>query len=530
MESDWKLNSVIYQIYPRTFQDSNNDGIGDLPGIISRLDYIKNLGVTAIWLSPIYRSPQIDFGYDVSDYKDIDPIFGTLADFERLVQECKERKLQILMDYIPNHTSSQHPWFQESRSSKNNLKSDWYIWGDAGRNGEAPNNWLSVFGGSAWEFDEARQQYYLHTFDKSQPDLNWRNPDVQEEMFDVLRFWMDKGVDGFRVDVPYHIFKDPLLRDESPNPDYAEGVHNFFNSLHHVHTAWLPESMEMMRQFAEVLQEYKNKFMVAEAWGEISDLIKLSNTVGWRYFVPFNFSLITLPWRADVHKEFIDMYDSELGGGYLPCYVLGNHDTSRIASRVGQKQARVGALLQLTLRGLPFIYNGEELGMIDGEISREMIKDIFEINSPGLCLGRDPQRTPMQWDDTNNAGFSTHIPWLPVGSSYRFINVKTQEEDPHSMLSLYKLLIHIRNQHGALREGNYVKIPQPQKDIFAFIREKDASRVLVLANFSKKNISISLDFHKARMICNTSLTGLQESVDLNNFIVKADEGYVFVLE
>ena len=314
--NDWPLNATIYQIYPRSFQDSNGDGIGDINGIISRLDYLNDgtensLGVNTIWLSPIYPSPMVDFGYDVADYKDIDPVFGTLADFDRLLAECHKREIKVLMDFIPNHTSSMHAWFEESRSSKNNPKRDYYIWKDPNSVGLAPNNWLSVIGGSAWEFDPHTKQYYMHSFHKEQPDLNWRNPDVMREMLDVLRFWMDRGVDGFRVDVPEWMIKEERFLDEPENPLFAgDSSEDPYHRLIHTYTLAQTEYVDIVKKFVEVLERYDKKFIVTEVWSSNNELIKIYNKIEKHFFAPFNFFMLNVPWDATIHREYIDRFDN----------------------------------------------------------------------------------------------------------------------------------------------------------------------------------------------------------------------------
>jgi alpha-glucosidase len=527
---NWSLGTVVYHIYVRSFKDSNSDGIGDLNGVIQKIDYIASLGVNAIWLSPIYPSPQFDFGYDVAEYKDIDPVYGSLREFDELVTVCHERGIKIMMDYVPNHTSVDHTWFKESRKSTDNKKRDWYIW-RKGKNGGPPNNWLSVFGGSGWEYDEASDEYYFHTFDKNQPDLNWRNPEVVKEMLSYFDFWIDRGVDGFRVDVPYHLFKDEKFRDEPPNPNYNGATMGLYESLQHIHTAWLPESFLMMKEFTKVLQKYSDKFMVTEAWGSIDDLIKLYNTVGWKYYAPFNFSLITLPWTAEAHKNYIDTYDRELGDTYIPCYVLGNHDTPRVGSRIGKEQARVAAMLQLSLRGMPFIYMGEEIGMENAVLEKDEIRDTFEINSPGLGLGRDPQRTPMQWDMSLHAGFSPVKPWLPVNSNYKEIKVEEEDENKESMLSYYKHLIKIRKHFTALREGSYLSIPHPAENVLAYFRQNGEEKILVLLNFDDKPKKISLPEFHGKVICNTlALSKEGEQIQFDEYELQPNEGYIVLLE
>ncbi len=532
-EFSWPLEAIVYHIYVRSFKDTNNDGIGDLAGLIEKIDYLHtSLCVNALWLSPIYSSPQKDFGYDIADYTNIDPMYGSLNDFDQLVHILHKRDIKILMDYVPNHTSSKHTWFLESRSSKNNPKRNWYVWKDPKPDGSPPNNWLSFFGGSAWKLDEKTNQYYLHSFDVDQPDLNWRNPDVVKAMHQVLRFWLNRGVDGFRVDAVYCLFKDEDFRDEPINPTYVVGAHDPYEMLYHPYTFALPETIDMIKQFADILKEYKNKFMVTEAYLPVKELIKLYTTVSWKWFVPFNFSLLTVPWKAEDHKIFIDEFDATIGEVYIPSYVSGNHDRSRMVTRVGQKQARIAAMLMLTLRGMPFIYYGDEIGMKDSDIPKEYIQDPFEKNVPGLKLGRDPQRTPMQWDNSFHAGFTKGNPWLPVNREYKMYNVKREEKDPHSMLSLYKKLIILRKKYNALRFGTYVPLPHPTQNVLAFMRNyKDKEKLLILLNFSPEVKKISLDIQKARVVAHSSLIAQEGTViNLKNLTLQPDEGYIFSLD
>lgn len=529
-EINWQSNAVVYHLYVRSFKDSNNDGIGDLQGIINKLDYLDDtMDVDAIWLSPIYPSPQVDFGYDISDYKNINSIFGTLEIFDELIKEAHKHTIKIMMDYVPNHTSDQHTWFQESKSSKDNAKRNWYIWADPKSDGSAPNNWLSHFGGSAWTFDPTTQQYYLHLFNKHQPDLNWRNPFVEKEMLSVLRFWMDRGVDGFRVDVPYVIYKDLYFQDEPLNPNYTEGNHDPFDMLLHTKTLWQPEFFQLMKKFSKTLQEYKGKFMVTETWTDLSGLIKTYAAAGWKYFQPFNFSLITLPWKADIHKKYIDEYVKILGDIYIPCWVLGNHDKHRVASRIGEKQARIAAMLQLMLPGFPFIYYGEEIGMLNGILPKEKIMDPYEIMSPGLGLGRDPERTPLQWDTSQNAGFTDKTPWLPINEDYKTTNIETELNKPHSSLSLYKKLIKLRKENIILAEGKYIPLSQPTENVFSFMREKDDKKILVLLNFDEKDKKISLNLKFAKILCSATMEKNNAVIDLTNCTLKGNEGYIIEL-
>ena len=475
----WWQRGIVYQVYPRSFQDSNGDGIGDLEGIRRRLDHLTRLGVDAVWISPFYPSPMADFGYDVSDYCDVDPVFGTLADFDRLIAAAHERGLKLILDYVPNHSSDRHPWFVESRSSRTNPKRDWYVWRDAALDGGPPNNWLSEFGGSAWAWDAPTGQYYYHAYLKEQPDLNWRNPEVVRAMLDVLRFWFDRGVDGFRVDAIHHLIEDAQFRDNPPNPDWRPGM-SPSRRLLRVHTMDQPEVHEAIVAMRRVADAYADRVLIGEAWLPIDRLMAYYGVDLGGFHLPFNFHLITTAWTAEAVGALIDTYEAALPPGGWPNWVLGNHDRSRVASRLGAAQARVAAMLLLTLRGTPTIYQGEELGMTDVAIPPDQVRDPWEKNVPGLGLGRDPERTPMPWDASPNAGFTEGAPWLPLGSDWRTVNVAAQESDPRSMLSLYRALISLRRIEPALSVGAYAPV-RAEKDVLAYERRADR-RVLIALN------------------------------------------------
>lgn len=476
----WWQHGIIYQIYPRSFQDSNGDGIGDLPGIASRLDYLSWLGVHAIWLSPIYPSPMADFGYDVADYTGIEPIFGTLDDFDRLVDEAHARNLKIILDFVPNHTSERHPWFQESRSSRDDPKRDWYIWADPGKDGGPPNNWQSVFGGPAWELDEKTGQYYYHAFLRQQPDLNWRNAEVQDAMMDVLRFWMERGVDGFRVDVIWHVVKDKDFRDNPINPDYTpeESPHRKFIETYNVDQ---PEVHEIIEKMRGVIDSYDERVLIGEIYLPLERLVAYYGPDGAGVHLPYNFQLIELPWEASAIAKAVSSYEALLPEFAWPNWVLGNHDKSRIAARTSREQARVAAMLLFTLRGTPTLYYGDEIGMTDVSIEPHQVQDPYEKNVPGLGLGRDPQRTPMQWSPGKNAGFTTGQPWLPVGSDAGVYNVEREKEDPASFLNLHRELIRLRNEERALDVGDYAPLGSSGA-LMAYVRKKDARILFVVLN------------------------------------------------
>ncbi len=458
----WWQRGTVYQVYPRSFMDANGDGVGDLAGVVSRLDYLRWLGVDALWLSPIYPSPMKDFGYDVSDYTAVDPLYGTLEDFDRLVEAAHARGLKVILDFVPNHTSDEHPWFRESRSSRDNPKRDWYIWRDA------PNNWRSCFGGSAWQLDEATGQYYYHAFLPEQPDLNWRNPEVVQAMLGVLRFWLERGVDGFRVDVLWHLVKDEHFADNPPNPAWREGM-DPYNALVPVHTTDRPEVHDIVVQMRRLLDAWPERVLIGEIYLPIERLVAYYGADLQGAHLPFNFQLLSAPWDAAHLAALIAEYERMLPQGAWPNWVLGNHDRPRVASRVGPAQARVAAMLLLTLRGTPTLYYGDELGMQDVPIAPERVQDPFERRVPGLGLGRDPVRTPMQWSAEPGAGFTTAEPWLPLSSDFEVINVETQRRDPRSMLSLYQQLIALRRGDSALEVGSFAPLDAPP-GVLAYLR------------------------------------------------------------
>jgi alpha-glucosidase len=415
MTHHWWQSGVIYQIYPRSFRDASGDGIGDLAGIAEKLDHCAGLGVDALWLSPIFPSPMADFGYDVADYTNVAAIFGTLEDFDALVAQAAERNLKIILDYVPNHTSDQHPWFLASRASRSDPKRDWYLWHDAAADGSPPNNWLSNFGGSAWEWDAATRQYYYHSFLKEQPDLNWRNPDVVAAMHEVLRFWLRRGLAGFRIDVLWMLIKDDQWRDNPPNPAYHAGMPLFHSQLP-LYTTDRPETQEIVAGLRAVAEEFGDRVLIGEIYLPLERLMAYYGKELRGVQLPFNFQLLQTHWNARDIAAAIDRYEAALPRGGWPNWVLGNHDRPRIASRVGAAQARVAGLMLFTLRGTPTLYYGDEIGMHDVVIPADRIQDPLEKNVPGAGLGRDPCRTPMQWDASRYAGFSEHAPWLPIAA------------------------------------------------------------------------------------------------------------------
>ncbi|HEX2138378.1 MAG TPA: alpha-amylase family glycosyl hydrolase [Woeseiaceae bacterium] len=523
----WWKHGVIYQIYPRSFQDSNGDGIGDLRGIIERLDYLAWLGVDAVWISPIYPSPMADFGYDVADYTDVDPIFGTLADFDELLARAHGLGLKVLLDFVPNHTSDRHPWFLEARRSRESPGRDWYIWRDPAPDGGPPNNWLSDFGGSAWEWDERTGQYYYHAYLKQQPDLNWRNPEVRAAMYDVLRFWLDRGVDGFRVDVLWHLIKDDRFRDNPVNPDWTPDMPPHKRVLQ-LYSADRPEVHEVVEEMRNVLEEYgEDRLMIGEIYLPLARLVSYYGRDLRGAHLPFNFHLIEAQWHARNLDREIDEYEAALPDGGWPNWVLSNHDKPRIAARVGSRQARVAAMLLLTLRGTPTIYYGDELGMHDVDIPPECVRDPFELNVPGKGFGRDPQRTPMQWSGGPNAGFTTGTPWLPVPADARSVNVDAEAEDPGSMLSLYRRLLALRRESAALSAGCYVPL-QASGDVLAYARRAASERWLIVLNLGAEPAETSLPC-RCRIVLSTHGDRDGESLD-TPLRLRGDEGILALEE
>lgn len=489
MDASWWQTGIIYQIYPRSFMDSNGDGIGDLPGIRQKLDYLQWLGVNAIWISPIYPSPMADFGYDISDHTAIHPIFGDLDAFDQLLNEAHACGIKVILDFVPNHTSDQHPWFLESRSSRDNAKRDWYIWADPAADGGPPNNWVSNFGGRAWSYDSQTGQYYYHAYLREQPDLNWRNPDVEAAMLDVMQFWLQRGVDGFRVDALRQLVKDDQLRDNPINPDYtvAQSPYKAFLPLY---TTDLPETMVAVERMRETLDHYPERVLIGELYLPLERLVAYYGTNGSGCHLPFNFHLIFTEWTASAIADLIQRYEAILPPDGWPNWVLGNHDKARIASRIGHAQAPVAAMLLLTLRGTPTLYYGDELGMQDVPIAPDQVQDPYERNVPGLGLGRDPERTPMQWTVELNAGFTRGTPWLPIAHDYQTHNVEVQREAPDSMLSLYRRLIAFRHQEPAMQVGTYAWI-QSQDNVLAYLREAQGQRFLVVLNLGDTDASFT---------------------------------------
>jgi alpha-glucosidase len=502
----WWQSSVIYQIYPRSFQDSNADGIGDLPGITARLDYLQRLGVDAIWLSPIYPSPMADFGYDVADYVDIDPMFGTLADFDRLVAAAHARNVRVILDLVPNHSSDEHPWFVQSRRSRDNPYRDWYIWRDPAPDGGPPNNWQSNFGGPAWTFDETTGQYYLHLFDPKQPDLNWRNPAVVAAIHDAMRFWFRRGIDGFRIDVIWMLIKHSDFPDNPPNPEWKPGDPTQWRHIR-VYDQHQPDVHDVIRGLRRVADEFGDTVLIGEIYMPPEELVRYYGADHDGVQLPYNFNLVTLPtWDAPSVRAMVERYEAALPTGAWPNYVLGNHDQSRTATRVGPERARTAQMLLLTLRGTPTLYYGEEIGIEDVPIPQALVVDPQGLRTPGMT--RDVARTPMQWDGTPGAGFSGARAWLPLAADAPVRNVAAQEADPQSLLFLTRRLLELRRALPALQRGSYTTVPTTaDAEVFAYRRGDAADGCLIVLNFGPTAYTLDLSAvaATATIVCATGL-------------------------
>ena len=525
----WWQSGVLYQIYPRSFQDSNGDGVGDLKGILARLPHLVELGVDALWLSPIFPSPMADFGYDIENYTDIASLFGSLADFDALLVATHRHGLKLLLDLVPNHTSDRHPWFLNSRQSRDDPQRDWYIWRDPAPDGGPPNNWMSEFGGSAWQRDERTEQYFYHAFLKEQPDLNWRNPQVRAAIHDVMRFWLARGVDGFRVDVIWHLIKDELFRDNPSNPGFGPGRPPHERVLP-LYTTDRPEIHDVVAGLRRVLDEFDDRVLIGEIYLPIERLVAYYGTELRGAHLPFNFTLLQAPWNARAIESLIAEYDAALPDGGWPNWVLGNHDRPRLASRIGRAQARIAAMLLLTLRGTPTIYYGEEIGMRQVAIPPEWVKDPFEKNVPGIGVGRDGCRTPMQWSPTRNAGFSAGEPWLPVGPDFRSRNVENQRADPTSILNLYRGLLALRRAHPALVAGSYQPVAA-QGDLLLYRREHAGDRILVALNMGgdPTNVRPGKMSLRGRILLSSHADRNDERLD-GELDLRGNEGVIIGLE
>ncbi|MDW7740522.1 MAG: alpha-glucosidase [Bacillota bacterium] len=558
---EWWKRGVFYQIYPRSFLDTMGNGIGDLNGIIEKLDYLNDgtansLGIDAIWFSPFFVSPDLDFGYDVADYCDIATCYGSLDDFDRLLKEAHKRNIRIMIDLVLNHTSDQHRWFKESRSSRDNPKRDWYIWRDGrGPRNAPPNNWKNNFFGSAWAWDEITGQYYLHSFLKEQPDLNWFNPEVRQAIHKVIRFWLERGVDGFRLDVAHCYCQDEEFRD---NPSVFHRIKRFRHSpfwdrplivnifqllelpelQDKVYSRHHPETHNILKEFRKIFDEYpgttsvgeinsENPALVASYYGDNNDELHMN----------FYFSLAQNRWKASAFRRSVERWENNLPSKAWPAYTFSNHDIMRAISRYARKgqedkRARLLAMMLLTLRGTPFIYYGEEIGMKEAKLPRQALKDPVGIKWFPIYRGRDGARTPMQWTAERHAGFTSAEPWLPAGPEVESRNVAYQEKDPASLLNLYKKLIHLGKRSPALQEGLYSSITSGVAgDCYFYLRESNGERLLVALNFSngKRKYDTSLLADQSRILLSTDPNRGEEVIQ-DELVLKPLEGCIVLLK
>jgi len=499
----WWRGAVIYQVYPRSLMDSNADGIGDIPGIIEKLDYIASLGVDAIWVSPFFKSPMKDFGYDISDYRDIDPIFGNLDDFDRLIKQAHAKGIKIIIDQVLSHTSDQHAWFEESRQCRNNPKADWYVWADPREDGTPPNNWLSIFGGCAWEWEPRREQYYLHNFLKSQPDLNFHNPEVQAEILDEIEFWLKKGVDGLRLDAITFCFHDQQLRDNPAKPKEERKGRGFsednpYAFQYHWYNNDRPENLQFLESVRELMDRYPGSVTLGEISSEDSLATMAEYTKGdKRLHTTYSFELLVEKFSTQYIRETVETLESRLGGGW-PCWSIGNHDVRRVMTRWGGDEkpdalAKLFNAMMLSLRGSACSYQGEELGLTEADIQQHELQDPYGITFWPRFKGRDGCRTPMPWQrDQHHAGFSTaETTWLPIPEEHKVRAVDVQDNAPESVLNAYRTFIQWRKDQPALRLGDIAFLDAPEGQML-FTRRHDDQSLLVALNFTDREITLAM--------------------------------------
>lgn len=497
----WWRGAVIYQVYPRSLMDTNGDGVGDIPGIIAKLDYIESLGVDAIWVSPFFRSPMKDFGYDISDYRDVDPLFGSLEDVDRLIAETHKRGIRIMIDQVLSHTSDQHAWFQQSRQSRDNIRADWYVWADARADGTPPNNWLAIFGGSAWEWEPRRQQYYLHNFLKSQPDLNFHNPAVQEQILREVQFWLDRGVDGLRLDAINFCFHDRQLRNNPPKP-VAErkgggfSADNPYAYQRHLYNNTQPENIHFLQRLRALMDRYPGTVSLGEISSEDSLATMAEYTAGEdRLHMAYSFELLSHECSPAYIKRTVETLESHLREGW-PCWSIGNHDVARVVSRWGGREgnaafARVLNAMLLSLRGSVCTYQGEELGLSEVRLDYENLRDPYGLAFWPMFKGRDGCRTPMPWTEEEYGGFSKVPPWLPVASEHRQQSVALQEAHDRSVLNAYRQFVRWRKQQPALRIGD-IAFWTAADNLLAFERRLDDETLLAVFNLGEEKQRLPL--------------------------------------
>jgi alpha-glucosidase len=522
IDASWWRGAVIYQIYPRSFLDTNGDGVGDLPGIIQRLDYVASLGVDAIWIAPFFRSPMADFGYDIADYRDVDPLFGTLEDFDQLLTKAHGLGLKVMIDQVLSHTSDQHAWFKGSRENRENDKADWYVWADAKPDGSAPNNWLSIFGGSAWKWEPRRGQYYLHNFLSSQPDLNFHHPDVRAAVLDNVRFWLDKGVNGLRLDAINFCFHDKQLRDNPPKPKEKRvgrgfSAENPYAFQYHLYNNTQPENLDFLSELRTLLDRYPTAVTLGEISSEDSLATMAEYTRGRRLHMGYSFELLSSDFSAKYIRETAEQLELQMSEGW-PCWAISNHDVERVLTRWGNgnaspRLANLMTAMVCSLRGSVCVYQGEELGLTEAELPYESLRDPYGIAFWPNFKGRDGCRTPMPWDDSAHAGFSETDPWLPVDGKHAALAVARQEVDPDSVLRGFRRFMKWRAEQPALRWGaiRFIDVPEPA---LAFVRSHHDEEVLAVFNLGKQTIDITLPLthlDKARVLDSHGL--LQGSLD-----------------
>jgi alpha-glucosidase len=515
----WYQHAVFYEIYPRSFMDSNGDGIGDLNGIAAKLDYLQALGVDAIWIAPCFPSPQVDFGYDVSDYENIDKMYGTLADFDRLQKLGADHRIKIILDFVVNHTSDQHPWFVDSRSSRTSPKRDWYIWRDgkaAGRNDAPPNNWIAVFGGSAWQWDSTTEQYFYHYFYPQQPDLNWRNPAVVAAMYGTTEWWYQHGVAGFRLDAVDSLFEDPALKDNPVLP----GTNAFGDpKIVDQYTQRLPEVHTVLQGLRTVANKY-NAVLIGETWTEdVEQLKPYYGAANSELQMPMDLLFTKLKFSAPVFREHIAAVEAT---GEWPVFVIGNHDIVRSWNRYGDGQhndqiAKDMAAMHLTLRGTPILYYGDEIGMQNNDPARrEDVQDPIGRRGWPEEKGRDGERTPMQWSDDPNAGFTSGVPWNPIPPTYKTYNVADELKDPNSILNWYKSLLALRRANPALLDGDYFALNEKDPNVLSYLRKTKNDAVIVVINMSAGPQTVNFDLSKQRLRAKSARTLLTTQSSMQN--------------
>ncbi len=526
----WWKHGVFYQIYPRSFYDSDNDGIGDINGIIEKLDYLAELGIDAIWLSPIYKSPKIDFGYDVSDYKSIDSDYGSFDDFRTLLSVAHSKNIRVIMDLIMNHTSDKHPWFIESKSAEDNPKRDWYIWQKGSKN-KKPNNWKSSFGNSAWQFDENTQSYYLHSFFKEQPDLNWRNKDMAKTFFEEIKFWLELGVDGFRLDVINMIVKDKKFRN---NPFMI----NIPFLQNHKYSRNRPKSYKIVEKLRKLIDTYEDRVLIGEIYVMPPGDPKLSasylSTTKDRLHLTFDFSLMFQKWNALKYYQCIKKSLSKIPDNAWACNVLSNHDLKRSFNRIPHRlnkteKAKIEAVLLLSLKGSPFIYYGEEIGMKNSLLKYSHIKDPLGKRYWPLYNGRDGARTPMQWDSSKNAGFSENNPWLPVNADYKIKNLENQQKDENSIYNVYARLIKLRKKYPSLQKGSYNVLHKGENGVFAYCRKYNDECIIVVLNFTNKEKNIDFEVAENKILLFSTHNLNPQNLIGNNISVLPFEASIYLI-